>query len=57
VTALTTPTSVASISVGSDGTGYNVIPNVSFTGGGGSGATATATVSGGVVTGITLSNS
>jgi hypothetical protein len=57
MSGLITPTSVGSITVGGGGTGYNVIPNVSFTGGGGSGTTPTATVSGGVVTGITLSNS
>jgi len=49
------PTSVGTITIGGGGTGYNVIPNVAFTGGGGSGATATAVLTAGVVTSITLS--
>jgi hypothetical protein len=43
------------IAVTNGGTGYSSAPAVSFTNGG-TGATATATVSGGVVTGITLIN-
>jgi hypothetical protein len=58
MSGLLIPTSVVSITVGVGGTGYNVIPNVSFTGGGiGSGASATAVLTAGVVTSITLSNS
>jgi len=57
MSGLLIPTSVVSITVGGGGTGYNVIPNVSFTSGGGSGASATAVLTAGVVTSITLSNS
>jgi uncharacterized repeat protein (TIGR01451 family) len=42
--------------LGSGGSGYATAPAISFTGGGGSGATATATVSGGVITAITIDN-
>lgn len=38
------------------GSGYTSAPTVSFSGGGGSGAAATATISGGAVTGATITN-
>lgn len=47
---------VASASVGAGGTGYTSAPTVTLSGGGGTGATATATVSGGAVTGITITS-
>jgi hypothetical protein len=47
---------VVHVGVTSGGSGYGSIPLVSFTGGGGSSAAATATISGGVVTGITVTN-
>jgi hypothetical protein len=46
----------SAIAVTAGGTGYTTAPPITFTGGGGSGMAATATVSGGVVTGITLTN-
>jgi hypothetical protein len=47
---------IKTIILGAQGTGYTTAPTVVFTGGGGSGASATATVSGGKVTGITITN-
>ena len=47
---------MASIAVGGSMSGYTSAPTVTITGGGGFGATATAAVSGGVVTGITVTN-
>lgn len=47
---------VASVSVGTPGTGYATAPTIGFTGGGGTGATATATVDGGAITAITVTN-
>jgi len=47
---------VVEVGVANAGTGYTEAPAVTFTGGGGSGAAATATISGGVVTAITLTN-
>jgi FtsP/CotA-like multicopper oxidase with cupredoxin domain len=44
------------VTIGWGGSGYTSAPTVSFTGGNGSGATATATVSGGKVTGVTITN-
>jgi hypothetical protein len=40
----------------SGGNGYTSVPTVTLSGGGGSGAAATATVSGGVVTALTITN-
>lgn len=48
-------TGVATIALGSGGSGY-VNPTVLFVGGGGTGASATASVSGGVITSITLAS-
>ena len=48
--------SLASITVTAGGTGYSDVPLVSITGGGGRDATAVATVTGGVITAITLVN-
>lgn len=45
-----------SVEVTAGGTGYTSPPTVAITGGGGTGATATATVSGGSVTGVTITN-
>lgn len=45
-----------SVAVASGGSGYTEVPGVTFTGGGGSSAAATATISGGVVTAITVTN-
>lgn len=47
---------VTAITMGNGGTGYTTAPAVTLTGGGGTGATAVATVSGGVVTKITVTN-
>jgi len=47
---------VVEVAIANAGTGYLEVPAITFTGGGGSGAAATATISGGVVTAITLSN-
>lgn len=47
---------VVEVGVANAGTGYTEVPAVTFTGGGGSGAAATATISGGVVTAITVTN-
>ena len=47
---------IKSATVLSGGSGYSSAPTVTFIGGAGSGASATATVSGGVVTGITITN-
>ena len=44
------------INILSKGSGYTTTPNVTITGGGGTGATAVATLSGGTVTGITLTS-
>ncbi len=44
------------VNVSSGGSGYTTAPTVAITGGGGTGATATAIVSGGSVTGITITN-
>lgn len=49
-----TSTSVAGITVISQGVGYTSAPTVAITGGGGTGATATATVAGGQLTGFTI---
>lgn len=48
--------SLSYIGVQTGGAGYTSAPTVSISGGGGSGATATATVSGGVVTGFSITN-
>ena len=47
---------VVSVGVQEEGTGYLEAPAITFTGGGGASAAATATVSGGVVTDITVTN-
>ncbi|MGC8491807.1 MAG: FG-GAP-like repeat-containing protein [Syntrophobacteraceae bacterium] len=47
---------IGSILVTTGGAGYKSVPTVQFVGGGGSGAQATATVSGGVVTGVTINS-
>lgn len=47
---------VASVTLGSGGSGYASAPAVTFTGGGGTGAAASATVVGGVVTALTITN-
>jgi hypothetical protein len=47
---------VKSIAVTNGGSGYTTAPTVTITGGGGSGATATAIVSGGKVTGVTITS-
>jgi hypothetical protein len=47
---------ITGYTVTSGGNGYVTAPVVTVSGGGGSGATATATISGGVVTGISVSN-
>jgi hypothetical protein len=47
---------VVDVSIIQGGTQYAEVPAVSFSGGGGSGAAATASVSGGVVTGIAVTN-
>lgn len=47
---------VKSIVITAQGTGYTTVPSVTITGGGGSGATATAIISGGKVTGITITS-
>jgi hypothetical protein len=47
---------VVEIGVAIAGTGYLEVPAVTITGGGGSGAEATATISGGVVTAITVTS-
>ncbi|WP_256672229.1 phage tail tube protein [Pseudomonas sp. ANT_J12] len=44
------------MTIGAGGTGYTTAPTVAFTGGGGTGAAGTATVSGGAVTGVTITN-
>ncbi len=51
--AATASGQVSAITVGAGGTGY-VTPVVNITGGGGSGATATATMTGGVITGVSV---
>lgn len=56
VPTVTPATGVQSINLRAGGTGYTTAPTVALTGGGGTGATATATVSGGSVTGITVTN-
>lgn len=47
---------VTSVALIQGGAGYVEVPGVTFSGGGGSGAAATATISGGVVTGVTVTN-
>jgi hypothetical protein len=47
---------VKSIIITAQGTGYTTAPSVTITGGGGSGAAATAIISGGKVTGITITS-
>ena len=47
---------VTSITLVSQGSGYNSVPDVTISGGGGTGATATATLTGTAVTGLTLTN-
>lgn len=47
---------VAEVGVATAGSGYVEVPGVSFSGGGGSSAAATAVISGGVVTGVTVTN-
>jgi hypothetical protein len=46
----------SAVTVTAQGIGYTAAPRVSFTGGGGTGASATATVTGGKVTGVTITN-
>lgn len=55
---ITTPSTgtVHQVALGSGGTGYGIAPGISFSGGGGTGAAAIATVSGGVITAITVTN-
>lgn len=48
---------VVEVALVQGGEGYVEVPGVSFSGGGGSGAAATATISGGKVTGFTVTNS
>ena len=50
------PDDISSIGVTYGGTGYGSNPGVEFMGGGGTGAAATATVSGGVITGVKITN-
>jgi predicted phage tail protein len=50
-------TGLWTIPLTSGGSGYTSVPSVSISGGGGAGAKAYATISGGVVTAITVSNS
>jgi hypothetical protein len=45
---------IKTIEITNGGSGYTSAPTITFTGGGGDGASATATISGGVVTDITL---
>jgi filamentous hemagglutinin family protein len=52
-TGVTVATTIAVVAAGS---GYTSVPTVTIAGGGGTGATAVATISGGRVTGITLTN-
>ncbi|HYH09858.1 MAG TPA: C25 family cysteine peptidase [Thermoanaerobaculia bacterium] len=47
---------VHQVALGSGGTGYSIPPAISFSGGGGTGAAAIATVSGGVITAISVTN-
>lgn len=47
---------VTGITLVSQGSGYNSVPDVTISGGGGTGATATATLTGTSVTGLTLTN-
>jgi hypothetical protein len=47
---------VVEAAIATSGSGYVEVPGVEFTGGGGSGAAVTATISGGVVTALTLTN-
>ena len=54
--AIPTDPFVGTVTVLTGGTGYQINPNVSITGGGGSGATATATVVAGVITKIDVTN-
>jgi uncharacterized repeat protein (TIGR01451 family) len=55
---ITTPSTgtVHQVALGSGGSGYGIAPGISFSGGGGTGAAAIATVSGGVITAITVTN-
>jgi hypothetical protein len=53
-TATLTNGTVTSVAITAAGSGYNVSPIISITGGGGTGATAAATVSGGRVVAITM---
>lgn len=48
---------IGNVAMFAGGSGYLVAPEVQFTGGGGSGAAGTATVSGGRVTGVTITDS
>lgn len=56
-TAVLSTNTVASVTIGSGGTGYVSPPTVVFTGGGGTGAAGTAIINGsGVVTGVTVTS-
>lgn len=55
-TAELTSEAVSGVTVTAGGSGYEVTPTVTLSGGGGTGATATATVSGGIVTAINVTN-
>lgn len=48
--------SASAVVMGTGGTGFTTVPPVTFTGGGGTGMAGTATISGGAVTGVTLTN-
>ncbi len=56
ITVLTGEGGVVDIGIISGGSGYSAAPALTIDGGGGSGATATATISGGVVTSLTVTN-
>ena len=47
---------VASVNVGSGGSGYTTAPTVAFSGGGGTGAAGFATIENGVVSGVTITS-
>lgn len=58
INSISTPlgSGVASVTVGTGGTGYTSAPTVAFTAGGGTGAAGYATIAGGVVTGVVITN-
>lgn len=56
VVGLSGPVLSVTIQSGGIGSGYTGVPTVAFNGGGGTGATGTATVSGGKITGVTVTS-